>query len=108
MLFAIFWMGTLAVFDRDVDRWMMPMTRVAQTRAVSLDALKPIAENLGRDAGQWWFDLPTDRVPTMQVSVYDEKRGTDERRDVDPSTGLLLEDPGTLGGTGFSSHSISA
>lgn len=101
VLFAIFWMGTLTVFDREVDRWMMPMTRVAQTRAVSLDALKPIAENLGRDAGQWWFDLPTDRVPTMQVSVYDEKRGTDERRDVDPSTGLLLEDPGTLGGTGF-------
>ena len=28
LLFAIFWMGTLAVFDREIDRWMMPMTRL--------------------------------------------------------------------------------
>lgn len=101
VLFAIFWMGTLSVFDREVDRWMMPMTRIAQARGVSLDALKPIAWNLDREAGQWWFDLPTDRVPTMQVSVYDERRGTDERRDIHPGTGALLDDPGTLGGTGF-------
>ena len=24
LLFAIFWMGTLAVFDKEIDRWMMP------------------------------------------------------------------------------------
>ncbi len=26
VLFAIFWMGTLSVFDREIDRWMAPMT----------------------------------------------------------------------------------
>ena len=29
LLFAIFWMGTLSVFDREIDRWMAPMTRLA-------------------------------------------------------------------------------
>jgi uncharacterized iron-regulated membrane protein len=24
LLFAIFWMGTLSVFDREIDRWMAP------------------------------------------------------------------------------------
>lgn len=24
VLFAIFWMGTLSVFDAEIDRWMMP------------------------------------------------------------------------------------
>lgn len=101
VLFAIFWMGTLSVFDREVDRWMMPMTRIAQTPPASLDPLKSIAATLVHDAGQWRFDLPTDRVPTMQVSVYDEKRDIDVRRHVDPATAVVLDDPGTLGGTRF-------
>ena len=29
LLFAIFWMGTLSVFDKEVDRWMAPTTRLA-------------------------------------------------------------------------------
>lgn len=33
LLFAIFWMGTLSVFDREIDRWMAPMTRVPQASA---------------------------------------------------------------------------
>src|SRR5687768_14441954 len=38
LLFAIFWMGTLSVFDREIDRWMMPGTRIAAPRGpVSLD-----------------------------------------------------------------------
>ena len=28
ILFAIFWMGTLSVFDREIDRWLMPETRL--------------------------------------------------------------------------------
>lgn len=31
LLFAIFWMGTLSVFDREIDRWMMPDTRSPAT-----------------------------------------------------------------------------
>lgn len=101
VLFAIFWMGTLSVFDREVDRWMMPMTRVARTQVASLDALKPIADRMAKGAEQWSVVLPTDRVPTMQFRVYDEARHINERRHVDPATGALLDDPGSFGGTGF-------
>jgi uncharacterized iron-regulated membrane protein len=101
VLFAIFWMGTLSVFDREVDRWMMPMTRVAQTQVTSLDALKPIADRMAANAEQWSAVLPTERVPTMQFRVYDEDRDINEVRHVDPASGALLDDPGTLGGTGF-------
>ena len=29
LLFAIVWTGTLCVFDREIDRWMNPSTRLA-------------------------------------------------------------------------------
>ncbi|MBB6229300.1 putative iron-regulated membrane protein [Polymorphobacter multimanifer] len=101
VLFAIFWMGTLSVFDREIDRWMMPMTRIAQTEVASLDALKPIADRMARDVDQWSVVLPTERVPTMQLRVYEEERDINDVRHVDPATGALLDDPGSLGGTGF-------
>ena len=28
ILFAVFWMGTLSVFDREIDRWMNPESRL--------------------------------------------------------------------------------
>lgn len=101
VLFAIFWMGTLSVFDREIDRWMMPMTRLAAPVApLSLDRLRPNVEAVTGGAGQWFATLPTDRVPTVQLGWRDVN-GTFQRRHADPVTGALLPDPGTLGGTGF-------
>jgi hypothetical protein len=28
LLFAVFWMGTLAVFDEEIDQWMKPELRI--------------------------------------------------------------------------------
>ena len=49
LLFAMFWMGTLSVFDREIDQWMMPHTRLAASdRSISLDAIvRPIVDELG-------------------------------------------------------------
>ncbi|WP_243453606.1 PepSY-associated TM helix domain-containing protein, partial [Polymorphobacter multimanifer] len=77
------------------------MTRIAQTEVASLDALKPIADRMARDVDQWSVVLPTERVPTMQLRVYEEERDINDVRHVDPATGALLDDPGSLGGTGF-------
>lgn len=101
LLFAIFWMGTLSVFDREIDRWMMPMTRIAATEVPSLDAIRPLVDRLASGADQWLVTFPTDRVPTLQLSVRDKQREIRETRLVDPASGMLLEEPGTLGGTGF-------
>lgn len=102
LLFAIFWMGTLAVFDREIDRWMMPMTRVSAAGAVSLDRIAPEIDRRAREAGspQWYITLPTERTPTLQVGYRDRDRST-RRWHADPAAGEVLPDPATLGGTGF-------
>ncbi|CAN7483109.1 PepSY-associated TM helix domain-containing protein [Phenylobacterium sp. LjRoot225] len=100
VLFAIFWMGSLSVFDREIDRWTMPMTRIDQSELRSLDALKPIVERLVDKPEQWSIVLPSERVPTVQVRAR-ERGGEEVRRHVDPASGALLDPPGTLGGTRF-------
>lgn len=102
LLFAIFWMGTLSVFDREIDRWTMPATRLAAPAApVSLDELRPGVEAAaGAGARQWAAMPPTDRVPTVQL-FWRDAAGVSRRGHADPATGALLPDAGTLAGTGF-------
>lgn len=40
LLLTVFWSGSLVVFDREIDRWMQPATRLAAAPAeISLDRL---------------------------------------------------------------------
>jgi uncharacterized iron-regulated membrane protein len=102
LLFAIFWMGTLAVFDREIDRWMAPMTRLAlpAETAISIDALRPSYElAAAAKSPTWGVLLPTERAPAIRVSW---REGSDfVQRFVDPATGAMLPDAGTLAGTRF-------
>ncbi|MPZ35681.1 MAG: PepSY domain-containing protein, partial [Rhodospirillales bacterium] len=102
LLFAIFWMGTLAVFDREIDRWMAPMTRLAlpAETAISIDALRPSYETAAAAKSAFWGVLfPTERVPAIRVSW---REGSDfVQRFIDPATGATLPDGGTLAGTRF-------
>lgn len=102
LLFAIFWMGTLSVFDREIDRWMMPMTRLqAPAAPVSLDAtVRPVAERLAAKSPQWTIVLPTERVPMLRLTWRDAA-GKNVTRYLDPATGTTLPDAGTHAGTGF-------
>jgi len=100
LLFAIFWMGTLSVFDREVDRWMMPETRLVLTDSVSLDRLVPAARKVAPDASFWGIALPSERVPVARVS-FRNSDGDPTFRDIDPETGVLLPDSGTKAGTRF-------
>lgn len=104
LLFAVIWMGTLSVFDREIDRWMMPQTRLAAAehdKPLALDAvILPIAERLGAGAPQWSIKLPTERAPTAQMS-YRNQSGETVHVHIDPVSGAALPDPGTHAGTGF-------
>jgi uncharacterized iron-regulated membrane protein len=102
LLFAIFWMGTLSVFDREIDRWMMPATRlVAPATPLSLDAtIRPVAEQLAGKSSQWQFVLPTDRVPMLRLTWRGAK-DKNENAYLDPATGAVLPEPGTEAGSGF-------
>lgn len=107
LLFAVFWMGTLSVFDREIDRWMMPATRLASpagpTRlaAPRLDAIAPLAHSLvPAGARQWRIDWATPRTPVLRLS-WQTRDGQRELRYLDPATLAPMADPGTLGASGF-------
>ena len=59
ILFAIFWMGTLSVFDREIDRWMMPDTRLATNAPPAWPALIDSARALAPDSPSWGFVMPS-------------------------------------------------
>lgn len=102
VLFAIFWMGTLSVFDREIDRWMQPGTRLApSTHSVSLDqVMHAVNSMLPADASQWRIDLPTERVPVLRLS-HQDSAGNTLVRQLDPASYTLIPDQGTKAGTGF-------
>ena len=99
VLFAVFWMGTLSVFDREIDRWMMPATRLAPAKLNSVDALAGQVQPLTGGASLWFVLFPSDREPVARLGYL--AGGKMRYRQADPSTSILLPDAGTWGGTGF-------
>lgn len=101
LLFAIFWMGTLAVFDKEIDRWMAPTTRLAMPSGVmSFDGLRATYRDAVSDkAGTWNVFLPSDRLPVTRTAWFGA-RGIQSHYH-DPADGHELRDPGTLAASGF-------
>jgi len=102
LLFAIFWMGTLAVFDREIDRWMMPMTRLEMPAGapISIDSLRPSHEvAAAARSPNWGIIFPTEREPTLRMSWREGSSLV--QRFIEPATGAVLPDPGTWAGTRF-------
>ncbi|NHZ83270.1 PepSY domain-containing protein [Massilia sp. CCM 8695] len=100
LLFLVFFMGTLSVFDREIDRWMMPASRLVTPGAVSFDrSALPHLQQLASDARTWSVEYPNARDPLMTLGWFGEQ-GI-ERRLVDVERDRLLADPGTKGGSGF-------
>jgi len=103
LIFAVFWMGTLSVFDREIDRWMMPDTRLELPKQWSLNAsLMPTIQRLTTQAHirQWGVTLPDERTPYLRL-FYQTASGEFINERLDVTTGELIPDPGTLGATGF-------
>jgi len=99
VLFAVFWMGTLSVFDREIDRWMMPATRLAPAELTSVDAIAGQMQHLIGASPLWLVLFPSDREPIVRMGYL--AGGKIRYRQADPSTSMLLPDAGTWGGTGF-------
>lgn len=102
VLFAIFWMGSLSTFDREFDSWMRPGTRLqAPIAPPSLDRLVlPHAAKLASGSTQWGANLPTDGVDHLRF-FYRDAAGEFITRAIDPHTGRLIAEQGSLAGTGF-------
>lgn len=102
LLLAIFWTGSLSVFDREIDRWMQPDTRLPSPPAqFSLDQfVLPHAQQLAQGAPAWSISLPTSRTPSLQLDYQHPQLGS-ARRHINPHTGELIADQGSWGGTRF-------
>lgn len=101
VLFAILWTGTLSVFDQEIDRWMIPATRLEPAaEPVSLDALADFYQAAVADgAPSWRVVLPYGRDPVLRLS-WRRASGNIEIA-LRPDTGERLPHPETLAATGF-------
>jgi uncharacterized iron-regulated membrane protein len=101
LLFSIFWMGSLSLFDEEIDRWMMPDTRhLAPVAQLDFDRLRQEAAAISpANASRWQFILPTERNPSLRLTITADK--TNQVRELDPANSRLIPDQGTKGATGF-------
>ncbi|MEM9168639.1 MAG: PepSY-associated TM helix domain-containing protein [Pseudomonadota bacterium] len=88
IMFVMFFMGTLSVFKHEIDRWMLPQTRLAAPATpVSADAIYDVVkERVGAEPKAVRFTMPTRDFPAITVYAFPK----DGRR-VD-----LFLDPATL------------
>jgi uncharacterized iron-regulated membrane protein len=101
LLFAIFWMGTLSVFDREIDLWMAPGMRLVWPASdISVAGLRPsLEEAASAKASAWSVTFPSERQPVMRVTWRGSSHSVVHY--LDPTTGERLPDPGTWAGTRF-------
>lgn len=103
LLFLVFFTGSLALFDSELDRWMLPETRLPATPVTSLDRqVLPVVQRLTADQSleQWYVELPSARVPAMRLQTWDLD-GAGRSRFLDPRDGRILAAEGSLGGDFF-------
>lgn len=105
LLFAVFWMGTLTVFDKEFDRWMHPESRSTQATCcmlspAQLEAVLLKARETAPNADSIRLRLPTPRTPMTLVRVTEGKEPPTSFF-VDAGTGQVIMNNHTLGGSGF-------
>lgn len=101
-LFMIFWMGSLAVFDREIDQWMKPEMRVdASTNEFSFDQVfKQLREGDAKDATRIFVRAPSERDPLV-FTFHATADGEFVRQYRYPTTGDTVELTDSHAGTGF-------
>ncbi|MEM6495010.1 MAG: PepSY-associated TM helix domain-containing protein [Pseudomonadota bacterium] len=100
-LFMIFWMGSLAVYDREIDQWMKPEMRIAATGSdfsyeTVIDNLKA---NGAANSPRLFISAPSERDPLI-FGGYQTDDGF-ERGYFDPVTMEPVELTESFAGTSF-------
>lgn len=114
LLFAVFWMGTLSVLDKEFDRWMYPQSRGLQSSSIQsstkasccqvtsekIETVLQKAIELAPNAMSIRMRMPTERTPLAQLRL----QGADQQSKtywIDSHNGKALTNEHTLGGSGF-------
>jgi uncharacterized iron-regulated membrane protein len=103
LLFVIFWMGTLSVFDAEIDQWMKPELRFDTTAPLlSLDHTVKAMMNIKPDNARALSVSPShERQPTLELWFRGDKGVVFPRYYVNPYSGEFIEPTDTLGGSKF-------
>ncbi len=73
ILMAVFWTGSLAVFDKEIDQWMKPELRIAYDQHAALDPIiLPFLDRQTIQPGSpIWLSPATLRRPVVRIFYTD-------------------------------------
>ena len=100
-LFMVFWMGSLAIYDREIDQWMKPELRVeASAETFSYDrVVADLKANGAADSPRIFISTPSERDPLV-FAGYQTEDGF-ERGYYDPVSMQPVELTESFAGTSF-------
>jgi uncharacterized iron-regulated membrane protein len=103
LLFVIFWMGTLSVFDVEIDQWMKPELRISSTEQnISYnDVINKMLAIKPEGARALSISPPNDRQSTFELWFRGGKGVVFQRHYINPKSGEFIEPTQSLGATGF-------
>ncbi len=65
LLFVILFAGTVACFDKELDRWMRPELHSGAVTSLGADAVRGwLEQNVSEKLHAFWMHGPTERQPT--------------------------------------------
>ncbi|MEM1381811.1 MAG: PepSY domain-containing protein [Pseudomonadota bacterium] len=101
ILFAMFWMGTLTVFHLEINKWMMPETRIAVDTTMPMDpvVMPQLEAGTFEEGEQVFFARPSERMPLIRYARF----GGSERQShfLHPETGEIVERTNSHGASDF-------
>ncbi|MNZ31272.1 hypothetical protein D3C78_485660 [compost metagenome] len=99
LLFVILFAGSLACFDKELTRWMLPQLHEPVANTVSADQVRDWLTERQPKAHAFWMRAPTERIPYWTAGWVPADLGEFVDFKLDPRTGEAL--PKTVGGEFF-------
>lgn len=99
LLFVIFFAGSIACFDKEVERWMRPALHEPSSHSLTLDQVREAMLAKAPDAHAIWIRPPSEREPFYWAGYEPADESEFVRFALDPATGEPM--PETVGGLFF-------
>ncbi|HSC84705.1 MAG TPA: PepSY-associated TM helix domain-containing protein [Pseudomonas sp.] len=100
LLYVIIFAGTLACFDKELNRWMRPALHQVQATSVSADAVRGwLQRNVKDELHAFWLHAPDERQPFWRLGWEIDKTEEIHNVAIDPVTGESMTE--TVGGDFF-------
>lgn len=102
LLFLIFWMGTMSVFDHNIDQWMKPEWRGTLPSDYSIDTVVAQAQQQTfADHSQIFIHLPEPVLPLVAITGFSGVDQTRKQLYFDPVSGEEIPVTDSLAATQF-------